>query len=167
MGGGARILEAATLVDRDVDQHRARLHVCDSRIRHQFGCLGAGHQHRANHQVGLLDRILELEDRRVPGLDAAAELGVDLAELVDADIEDRHMSAHPRGDARRVVAGGTGADDHDVGGLDARHAAHQHTASALRPHQVVSPDLGGHRPDLTHRGHLGNQPLQWERSAVG
>ena len=55
--GRARVLEAAALVDRDVDQHRARLHLRDSRIGHQLGCLGAGDQHRADHQVGLLDGV--------------------------------------------------------------------------------------------------------------
>ena len=97
--------------------------------------------------------VLELEDRRVPGLDAAAELGVDLTELVDADIEDGHMSAHPRGDARRVVAGGTATDDHHVRGGHPWYAAHQDASAAVAAHQVIRPDLGRQPSgDLTHRG---------------
>ena len=153
VGGGARILEAAALVDGDVDQHRARLHVRDSRIRHQLGRLGAGHQHRADHQVGLRDRFLELENRRIPGLYAAAELGVHLAELVDVDVEDRHMCAHPCGDARGVVAGGTATDDHHVRGRDPGHAAHQDATAAVAAHHVIRADLGRQPSgDLTHRG---------------
>ena len=152
MGGRPRILEAAALVDGDVHQNGARLHLCDKRIRYQPGRFGAGHQDGADHQVGTLDGAFQLVRRRVASLDVAGELRVKQPKLVDVDVEDHHAGPHAAGDPGGVVASRAGADHHDVGGLDPRHPAHQHTAAALGPHQVVSPDLGGQPSgDFAHR----------------
>ena len=77
--GGFGVLEATTLVDRDVDQHRTRLHLRDSGIGDQFGCFGARDQNRADDQIGLLDSALQFQPRGVASLDGAAVLGIDLA----------------------------------------------------------------------------------------
>ena len=44
-------IEAAALVDRDVDQHRARLHRAEHLASQQLGRGGARDQHRADHQI--------------------------------------------------------------------------------------------------------------------
>ena len=49
----------------------------------------------------------------------------------------------PSGDRRGVQAGDAGADDDDLGGVDAGHAAEQHAAAAGGAHQVVGADLRG------------------------
>lgn len=66
------------------------------------------------------------------------------------------VAPHAVGDAGCVVAGGAGADHHDVGRFDAGHPAHQHTAAPLGSHQVVSANLGGESTgDFAHRGKQG------------
>ena len=127
-----------------------------------FGRLGAGNQDGADHQVGLLDRVLEIEARRVAGLDAAAVLGVDLAQGVDVQVEDGDAGAHALGDGGGVVACHSAADHHNVGRRYAGDAAHQDAAPAVGAHQVVGADLRGEAArDLTHRGQ------QWQRAVGG
>src|SRR3954452_20299666 len=125
--------------------------MCDSRIGDQLGRLGAGNQDRADDEIGFLDRVFEIEARRVAGLDAAAVLGVNLAKGVDVQVEDGDASAHALGDGGGVVAGHSAADDDDVGRRYAGDATHQDAAAAVGAHQVVRADLGGEAArDLTH-----------------
>ena len=166
--GGPRVLEAATLVDRDVDEHGARLHVRDSRIGDQLGGLGARHQDGADHQVGLLDGLLEFESRRVAGLDGAAVLGVDLAQRVDVEVEHGDVGAHTPGDGGGVVAGHSAADHHDFGRSDAGDAAHEYAATALGAHQVVGADLCGQAArDLAHRSQQRQRAVSGLHGLVG
>jgi hypothetical protein len=119
--------------------------------------LAPGTTHRADDQVGLLDRLFQLEGGRVAGLDAAGELAVDATQGVDVDVEHRDMGAHALGDAGGVVAGDTAADDDDLGRGHAGDAAHQHTAPAVGLHQVVRADLRGQPAgDLAHGASSGS-----------
>lgn len=54
-----------------------------------------------------------------------------MAQARDRTVEHGHIGAHARGHARRVGADDAAADHDDAGGKDARHAAHQHAASAI------------------------------------
>ena len=156
MCGGPGVREATALVDGDVHEHRARLHLSDKRIRYELRCLGARNEHRADHQVGPLDGPLQVHGGRVAGADRAAEFGIQFAQLVEVHIENRDMSTHSGGDPRGVVSGDTTTDDDHVGGADARNAPHHHAAAAHRGHQMVGPDLRGEPPrHLTHRGQQG------------
>ena len=62
--GRVGVLEAAALVDGDVDQHRARLHLRDQLVGDQLGRLRTRDQHRADDHVGLADLLL---DRQLGG----------------------------------------------------------------------------------------------------
>ena len=166
--GGLGVLEAATLIDGDIHQDSARLHLRDSGIRDELGCLGAGHQHRADHQIGLLDRGLQFQPRRIAGLDGAAVLGVDLAQRVDVQVEDSDMGAHAPRDGSGVVAGHAAADHHDSGGCDTGNAAHEHAAAALGAHQVISADVRREAAgDLTHRRQQGQGAVGGLHGLVG
>jgi hypothetical protein len=57
-----------------------RLHMRSSRIRDQVRCPGASHQHSPDHKIGLLDRVGELQARRVSGV-ITTKLGVELTQL--------------------------------------------------------------------------------------
>ena len=51
VGGRPRGLEAAALVDRDVDEHRVRLHQRELRAADHVRGAGAVHEHGADHEV--------------------------------------------------------------------------------------------------------------------
>jgi hypothetical protein len=53
VGGGATRLEAAPLIDRDVDQHGARLHGAQHFARHELRRCIARHQHGADYEIGI------------------------------------------------------------------------------------------------------------------
>ena len=55
------VLDAAALVDRAVDDHRARSHRPHHRVGDDDRRAPAGHEHRADHEVGVGDRALDRE----------------------------------------------------------------------------------------------------------
>ena len=145
-------LEAATLVDRDVDQHRARPHPPQQRAAHQLGRGGARHQHGADHQVGVDHRPLDRVDRRVDGVELGAELLVELLQPVERAVDHRDMGLHAHRHPGRVGPRHAAADDDDVRRCHARHAAEQHAGAARSLLQAVRADLHRHAAgDLAHR----------------
>ncbi|SKY17585.1 Uncharacterised protein [Mycobacteroides abscessus subsp. abscessus] len=168
VGGGPRVFEAAALIDSDVDEHRARLHLRDKAVGDEHGCLRAGDEHRTDHEVGLLDGLGECERRRVAGVDASAEAGVDGAKFGDVEVEDGDLCAHSHRDGRGVDAADTSTDDDDVGGFGAGDAAHQHAAAAFGTHEVVGAHLGSESAgDLAHRGEQGQRAVGGADGLVG
>ena len=152
MSRGPGVLEAAALVDRDVDEDRAGFHLSDGLVGDQFGRLRARDQHGTDHQVGLFDGLLQFQPRGVAGLDGSAVFGVDLAQNVDVQVENGDVGAHAPGDGGGVVAGHPAADHHHPGRRHPGHAAHQHAAATAGAHQVVGADLSGEPTgDFTHR----------------
>ena len=59
VGSGLGGFETASLVDGHVHQDRTRLHGFEHFSSDQSGCLGSGHQHRADDNVGCLDQFPE------------------------------------------------------------------------------------------------------------
>ena len=127
-----------------------------------FGASAPGIEDGADRQVGVLDRLLDLEARGHEELDAPAQDLLEVAHALDGALEHRHVSAHPERDHGRVVADHAASDDEHPRRRDARHASEEDPAAALRLLQVVGARLRGEPPgDLAH----GRQ--QWERAAVG
>ena len=161
MRGGVGVLEAAALVDGDVHQHAARLHLSHEVVRHQLGGRGAGDQHRADHQVGLGDRAL---DRQLRGRDAVHPVAVAPeahAELLQVDVEQRDVGAHPHRDVRGVLAGGPGAQHGHLCARNATDAAHQHPTATAGLEQRGRAHLGSETAgDLAHG-------VQQRQGAVG
>ena len=168
MGGRPRVLEAAALVDGDVDEHAARLHRGDLLVGDELRRLRAGHEHGADHHVGVADRLLQFE--RVRGDRAAVPLvdRVRDAQLGDVAVEQQHLGLHPERDGGRVAAGHAGADDHDLRRVHARDATHQDPAAAFARHQRVRGHDGSEPPgDLAHRGQQRQRVVRQLHGLVG
>jgi hypothetical protein len=147
-----RVLEAAALVDGDVDEHTPGAHPGDQVVRHQGGCLGSWYQHRADHEVGVQHGLLYLVQVRRDRLRVAAVHPVDLTQLGHVLVQDPDVGLHTEGDLCGVHARDAGADDDDLCRLDTGHPAHQDSPATLCPLQDVGADLGGHPArDFAHR----------------
>ena len=64
-------------------------------------------------------------------------------ELAQVDVEDRDVGAHAERDPCRVLTGRAGAEDDDLGLLDAADAAEEDASSACRLHEMSRTDLRG------------------------
>src|SRR6202042_2785272 len=135
--GRVRVLEAAALVDRDVDEDGTGLHPGHELVGDQLGCLGPGDEDRADDQVGVEHGPLDLERVGRDGLDPALVDLVDVAEPGDVPVEDGDVGAHTDRDLRGVQAGDAAADDDDLGRVGAGDAAEEGAVAAARAHQVV------------------------------
>ena len=128
--GRVRSLEAAALVDRDVDHDRTGLHACDHLARHELRGERAGDQHGPDHEIRLLHRRGDLEARRHQQRDATRENLLEVAHAVDRPLEDRDLRSETQRDHGGVVAHDPAADHDDAARRDARHAAEQQAATA-------------------------------------
>ncbi len=147
-----RRLDAAALVDRDVDDHRAGLHLAEHRAADELRRARARDEHGSDHDVGVRDRLLDLEARRHEQADPAGEDLVEVPHPVDRALEDRDLRAEPERDDRGVVADDPAAEHDDVTGLDAGRSGEQHAATAERLLEEVRRGLRREPPgDLAHR----------------
>ena len=154
-------LDAAALIDRAVDDHRARAHRSHDVVGHDHRRAAARHEHCADDEVGLghhpCHRGAGARDR----LDAAPVDLVDPAQLVEVAVEHQHLGLHALRDPRRAPPHRPRAEDDHPGRPDTRRAAEQDSASALASLEEVRAELRCHAPgDLAHRHE------QWEL-AVG
>ena len=151
--GGVGVLEAAALVDGDVDQHRARLHPRDQLVADQLGRRGAGDQHRADDHVGLHHLLLDRQLGRRQAVHPVVVAPERHPQLVQVGVEQGHVGAHARARCwRRSGRETPGTDDDDLGVGDPADAAHQHPAAALGLEQRVRADLRRQAAgDLRHR----------------
>src|SRR5207237_9123260 len=112
---GLRGFDAAPLVDGDVDDHGTRRHPFQVLATHQVRSAGAGNQHSADEQVGPANAIEDV-------VAVAGELGhvpphhvVEVAEAVEVDIENGHVSDEAGGDFGGIVGDDAAPQSHDVG----------------------------------------------------
>ncbi len=159
--GGMRRLEAAALVDRDVDQHRTALHRLEHFACDQLRRRCAGTQHRADDEVGVLHRRGDRRLGGIGGLDLAAEEHVELGKPRVRDVIDRHIRAHADRHLRCVDARNAAAEDRDSRRRHAGHAAEQYAAAALFLLQIMGADLDRHAA-----GHFGHRLEQGEGTVV-
>ena len=157
-----RCLRAAPLVYGHVDKYRAGFHGLEHRPRDQTRGLRAGDEDRADNEVGKGKGQPDVVIVRDHG-DDPAEVGVvDQPEFVRRDVEDGHGSAHAEGDAGRLRPDGARAEDDDIRGGHARHAAEQHAAAAERLFEVFG---------ALHRRHpagdLAHRPQEGQKAFVG
>ena len=64
--------EAATLVDGNVDQYGATVHVLDVLLRHQLRRGRTGDQHGTNHEIGFRNQLVDGMLGGVDGVNAPA-----------------------------------------------------------------------------------------------
>ena len=141
VGGGVGVLEAAALVDRDVDQHRARLHPRDQVVADQLGCRGAGDQHRPDHHVGLQHLLLDRQLGRGQPVHPVVVAPKRHPQLVQVGVQQRHVGTHPERDVGGVLPRDTGTDDHHLGVGHPADPAQQHPTPALGLEQRVRTHL--------------------------
>ena len=82
----------------------------------------------------------------------AGSTSLEVAQPVEVDVEDRDVRAEARRHLRRVRADDPAAENDDLRGLDAGHAAEQDAHAADRPLEVLRAFLDRHAAgDLAHR----------------
>ena len=117
-----------------------------------FGASAPVDEDGADDEVGVLQRLLDLERRGHEERHAAAQDLVEVAHAVDRALEDRHLRAHPDRDDGGVVADHAAAHDEDAARGNACDAAEQDSATTLRPLEVVRARLRRQPAgDLAHR----------------
>ena len=160
VGGGTRGLEAAALVDGDVDEDRVRLHQPELGARDHVRGTRAVHEHGADHQVDIGEPLLDRQGGGKARVGAAAEGDVELAQAIDVAVEHVHGRLHPQRDEGRIHPDDAAADDHYARGRHARDAAEEDAAAAEGLLEHERPRLGG---DLS--GHLGHGREQGQPAA--
>jgi hypothetical protein len=86
--------------------------------------------------------------------------GVEFAQPVDVDVQDGDVGAEAQGHGGSIGARDACAQDHDLGGADARNAAEQHALAAGGRHQGRRTHLDGQPA-----GHLGHGREQGQGAA--
>ena len=157
----ARRLDAAALVDGDVDDHRPGLHRPHHVLAHDDRRPPARHEHGADDQVGVVHGTLDRAPVRRHGHDPSLVDLIHPAQAVEVLVDHHDLRLHAGGDPRRVPADIAGAEDDDLGRAHAGRSPHQHAAPSLVALEEVGTLLGCEPPgDLAHRGQ------QWQRAGV-
>ncbi len=155
---GLGVLETAALVDRDVDEHRARLHPRDELVRDQHRRLRPGHEHRSDDQVGVDHRPLDFVRVRGDSLAVALVDGISGTQPGHVLVDEQHLRLHPERDRGRVHARHARAKHDDLRRVHPGHAAHEHAPATAVTLQMMRSDLGCHPS-----GHLGHRREQRQR----
>ncbi len=151
VGGRVRGFDAAALIDGNIDDDRALLHLGDHRPGDDLGRSGAGNQDSSDNEVGFADGVLNVVTVGGDGMEASAKDVVEFAEAVEVEVDERDLRAHAEGDLCGVGADDAAADDADVAGGNARDAAEQNTAAAVFLFEVGRADLDAHAAgDFAH-----------------
>ena len=146
------VLDRASLVDRAVDDDRSRAHRAHHRVGDDDGCAPAGHEHRADDEVGFGDRAVDGEAVARQRHDPALVDLVDPAQPVEVAVEEQHLGLHALRDPRRVPSHVAGADHHDARRPNAGCTTEQHAPPAVRALEEVRAHLRRHPTgDLAHR----------------
>ena len=152
MGGGAGTFEAATLVDRDVDEHAPRLHAGDKFIGHEFRCAGTGHENRPDHHVGIEHGPLDLEAVRRDRADPTGVQGVEFTQSLEVRIEHADIRPQSDGDRDGARARHTAAENDDLGRIGAGHSGDEEAGAPIRlQHGVCTDDRSETTCYLAHR----------------
>ena len=152
VGGGMAGLEAAALIDGDIDQHRSGLHRAEHGAGDEVRGGGSGDEHRADDEVRLRDTFGEIGLVGEAGLGARFEVDAEPFEHFGIAVEDGDIRAEAHRHLRGIEADDTAADDAHLAGRDAGDAAEQHAAPAMRLFQRGGPGLNAHAAgDLAHR----------------
>jgi hypothetical protein len=126
-----RGLEAAALVDGDVDEHRALLHAGQHGGVTSFWRGRTRDQHGADDEIGREDILPRARRRSSSVSDAAVELssswrrrGIERSMMVTS-------APRPTAILRGMQPDHAAAEDDDLARQHARHAAEQHAAAAI------------------------------------
>ena len=145
-------LDAAALVDGDVDDHGVRLHPLDHLLADDDRRPAAGDEHGADDEVGVGHAALDGAPVGRQRHDPPAVDLVDPAQPVEVLVDQHDLGLHAGGDPRRVPPDVAGAEHDDLGRPHAGRAAHQHAAPAVVALEEVGALLRRQPAgDLAHR----------------
>jgi len=152
MRGRMRRLEAAALIDGDVNQHRARLHAFHHVRGDQLWRGRTGYQHAADDQIGTQHVLLDGHPRGVHGVERSPENAPQLIQRPGGFVDHPGIGAHADRDMGRVGTDHAAAQNNDLGGRHARYPTEQHALAAVDLLQAVCARLHGEPArDLRHR----------------
>jgi hypothetical protein len=126
-----RGLEAASLVDRDVDEYRSGAHEAEHLARHELRRDGARDEDGPDHHVGVGEGLLDLEPVRHRERHPSVERDLELAHSVDRLVEHPDVRLHAERDDRGVEADDAASEHHDLGRRHARDTAEKDAAAAV------------------------------------
>src|SRR5271163_2512945 len=131
VGGGMGGFDAAALVDGNVHDDRALLHLAHHCFGDDLGSGSAGDEDSTDDQVGIADGALDVVAVGGNGVDASAKDVVEIAEAIQVEVDQGDLCSHAEGDLRGVGANDAATDDTDVAGWDARDAAQKDSAAPM------------------------------------
>ena len=151
VSGGSAGLGAAALVDGDVHEHAAGLHLLEHVTSDEFGCGGSGDEDGADDEIhpGQL-----LGDVGLGGVEGVGALHGDIEEAhsLEVHFENGDIGTDSGGDPGCVDAGAATSDDHDATRGDTGDSAEECATAAAMFGEMVGTDDGGHTTgDFAHR----------------
>ena len=155
-------LDAATLIDGNVNNDSAWLHAAHHVFAHDNRSAAARHEHCADHQVGICDVALDCAAVRGQGDHTTFLDLIDPAKAVDVLVEQHDLGLHARCDPRRVPAHVAGPEYHDFGWSNAGCATQQHAAAT-----VVSLEIMGSQLRRQAAGYFAHRRQQRKSATFG
>src|ERR1700687_4468169 len=145
--------DTAALVDSDVDNDGAFLHLAYHCFGHDLGSGGTRDQDSSNDEVGFADGALDVVTVRGDCENAPTEDVIKFTEAVEVEVEQSDLRAHAERDLRCVGADDAAADDAEATRGNARDSAEQNTAAAVLLLKIGCANLDTHAAgDLAHGG---------------
>ena len=144
MGGGARRLDAAALVDGHVDDDGTLLHTRDHLLGHQLGSGSAGNQDCADQQVSFFGSLRDRISIRCLRAQVTVKDVVEFAETIKVHIDNGDVGAEAEGHLRSVRSYDAAPDDDNVGRRNTGDTAEQDAASTFFFFQITRADLDRH-----------------------
>ena len=114
VSGGTSGLNAAALIDGDVNDDGTFLHGGNHRFGDNLGCGSARDQHAADEKVRLASSMADVVGVGSESVDAAVEDIVQFAQAVQVHVDDGDFRAHAERDFGGVDANNAAADDADI-----------------------------------------------------
>ena len=135
---------AAALVDRHVDDHRSRFHELQIFPLDEVRRPGTRDQHAADHEVGPAEPLADRVAIGVEAIDVGGCHVVEVAESLEARVEQGDVGSEASGDLGGVGPNRAGSEDEHVGGCHAGHTAQKDATAHLRPLEELGALLDTH-----------------------
>ncbi len=116
-------LNAAPLVDGDVDDHGARLHRLHHVFGHDMGRSRPGNQHRSDQEIRVTYRPGDIETVGHDRDQSAMQIALEVAQPIEIDVDQGHLRAKAHGHLGGFGADRACAHDDDIDRRDPWYAA--------------------------------------------
>ena len=152
MRGGAGRFKAAALIHRNVHSYGSRLHRRNHPSGDHFGCFRTEYQDRADQEVGLRYRVLDVEGIGHKRFDLPEEDIIEVPEPVGIEIDDGRPSSQAHRHFGSIGSDGAAPDNDHVRRRHARNATQQFAEATVGFLKAVGSYLNRHPAcDLAHR----------------